>query len=71
MSHTVLETKVSMSCQARAAARAACHELRHAESCRYRHNPAGISFVYGIGWYLLAAGPARRVQHVKLSDWQV
>ncbi|CAE7334007.1 SLC33A1 [Symbiodinium pilosum] len=32
---------------------------------------SGISFLYGLAWYVLAAGHARRVQQVKLSDWKV
>ena len=31
----------------------------------------GISFIYGVLWYLLASSHARRVQTIKLSDWRV
>lgn len=32
---------------------------------------SGLSFVYGVLWYLLAGSHARRVQTIKLSDWRL
>ena len=32
---------------------------------------AGLSFVYGVLWYLLAGSHARRVQTIKLSEWRL
>eukprot|EP00913_Durusdinium_trenchii_P015755 g14806.t1 len=32
---------------------------------------SGLSFFYGLLWYIAAAGPAHRVQMIKLSDWRL
>jgi len=46
-----------------------------AETCLVKRDGfylmSGISFIYGVLWYLLASSHARRVQTIKLSDWRV
>eukprot|EP00438_Fugacium_kawagutii_P019261 Skav217551 [mRNA] locus=scaffold1602:62260:77712:+ [translate_table: standard] len=39
------------------------------ESCVVKRD--GLSFAYGVLWYLLAGSQLRRVQTVKLSDWRL